>query len=280
MKTYYSDKRNERAVEIKCNLCGSDRYKEYFWVEESRFVKCFNCGLIYQNPQPIFHDLRNRYDESYFKYELENEKNFFNLMLLGLKDINFDLLTEDIDDKSFLDIGCATGMLIAHMGEKGWNTKGVEICRESAEYGMRVRGVDIFIGTLEEARFDSSSFSVVHFSHLIEHLTDPRGFLNEVFRVVKPNGYVVVTTPNIDGLQAKLFGTSWRSAIPDHLFLFSKKTLRRLVSSVGFEILNVVTWGGLAKGSVPNLIKRPVDKMAKIFGFGDVMLFLLRKPSD
>ncbi len=277
MKTYYSKRGKERLAEISCNICGSKNFMEYFMVDKARFVKCDVCGLVYQNPQPVFSDLKNRYDENYFRYELENEKNFFNLMLLGLNDIDFWSVTASFKDKSFLDIGCATGMLISHMGKNGWKAKGVEICRESAEYGIKNRGVDIFIGTLEEALFPDSSFSIIHFSHLIEHLTDPKSFMLEVHRIVKDNGYVIVTTPNIGGLQAKIFRTKWRSAIPDHLFLFSKKTLRKLVEKTGFEVMKVVTWGGLAKGSAPDLIKKPVDRLAKIFGFGDVMLFLLRK---
>ena len=37
--------------------------------------------------------------------------------------------------------------------------------------------------------------------------------------------------------------------------------------------MRTVTWGGLAKGTVPDFIKRPADRMAKRFGFGDVVLF-------
>ncbi len=277
MRTYYSKHSDEKLAEIGCNICGSRDFEDYFVVEESRFVKCRRCGLVYQNPQPIFSDLKNRYNEEYFRYELENEENFFNLMLLGLNDISFWSITANFREREFLDIGCATGMLISYMEKKGWKGRGVEICRESAEYGIKKRGVDIFIGTLEEASFPDNSFSVVHFSHLIEHLTDPRSFMLEVHRIVRGNGYVIVTTPNIDGLQAKIFGTEWRSAIPDHLFLFSKKTLQRLVEETGFEVVKIVTWGGLAKGTVPSIVKKPVDKLAKLLGFGDVMLFLLRK---
>ena len=92
-----------------------------------------------------------------------------------------------------------------------------------------------------------------------------------------PGGFAVITTPNVDGFQARLFGKAWRSAIADHLVLFSKKTLKRLVLESGFEILQTVTWGGLAVGTAPTLIKRPVDRLAKKFGFGDVVMVLAAK---
>jgi 2-polyprenyl-3-methyl-5-hydroxy-6-metoxy-1,4-benzoquinol methylase len=241
------------------------------------FVKCNDCGLVYQNPQPVFSDLKHRYRQNYFEYELRNEANFFHLMKLGLEDIRFFELTADLNGgKKLLDVGCATGMLLDNLRERGWAVKGVELCRESAEYGMKTRGLDIFVGTLEEALLPDASFPVVHFSHLIEHVPDPKGFFAEVRRILLPGGHVVVVTPNIDSLQARVFRQRWRSAIADHLTLFSRKTLYRMLSEAGFQVLKTVTWGGLAKGSVPGPIKRPVDYLAKKLGFGDVVLMLAR----
>jgi SAM-dependent methyltransferase len=236
---------------------------------------------VYQDPRPVFDDLRGRYGEEYFRYELENEENFFALMRLGMRDVAFDALAAEIaPPRTFLDVGCATGMLVAEMKARGWDASGVDLCRESAEYGERVRGVRIFIGTLEEAHFPGDAFSTAHFSHLIEHVPDPRGFLREIRRILRPGGYALVTTPNIDGLQARLFRERWRSAIADHLTLFSRRTLSRLLAESGFTVLKSVTWGGLAAGTAPPFIKGPVDRLAKRWGFGDVALFLVRKPAS
>ena len=94
---------------------------------------------------------------------------------------------------------------------------------------------------------------------------------------MKPGGFAVITTPNVDGFQARLFGTGWRSAIADHLVLFSRRTLGRVLRDSGFSIIKTVTWGGLAVGTAPLLIKKPVDRLAKRLGFGDVVLFLTEK---
>jgi 2-polyprenyl-3-methyl-5-hydroxy-6-metoxy-1,4-benzoquinol methylase len=278
MKTYSSAPGRERLEEIPCPMCGGRSSRRRLEGEGFVFVRCSSCRLVYQNPRPVFDDLRGRYGEGYFSYELENDLNFFNLMKLGLADVDFDRLTEGLPrPRRFLDVGCATGMLVEEMKGRGWDSQGVDLCRESAEYGRRVRGVPIFAGTLEEARFPRESFQAVHFSHLIEHVPDPRGFLREVAGILAPGGRAVITTPNIDGLQARLFRGGWRSAIADHLVLFSPGTLRRLVVEAGFRVERTVTWGGLAKGTVPAFVKNPADRLAKRFGFGDVMLFLVRK---
>jgi len=280
VKTYSTVPGRERSRLIACNLCGGANHRKILETRDYTFVRCADCGLSFQNPQPVFDDLKFRYGQDYFEYELRNEENFFNLMKLGLQDIRFFRRISPLDQGGkFLDVGCATGMLLGYMRERGWNVQGVELCRESAEHGMRTRKVDIFIGTLEQAGFSASSFSVVHFSHLIEHVPDPKAFLLEIRRILAPGGYVVVVTPNIDGLQARLFRERWRSAIADHLTLFSKTTLRAMLRCTGYQILQTVTWGGLAKGSVPGVLKRPIDFLAKRMGFGDVVLMLARKPA-
>jgi hypothetical protein len=50
-----------------------------------------------------------------------------------------------------------------------------------------------------------------------------------------------------------------------------------LIVEYGFEIRQTVTWGGLAAGTAPGIIKKPMDLLAKKWGFGDVVLFLAAK---
>ena len=283
-KTFSSPPGNERMETVPCPLCGSSRWRLFLACDGFAFVRCQDCAIVFQNPRPVFDDVRRRYGEGYFSYELENERNFFGLMRLGLADIHFRERTAGFGNgagpaapRTFLDIGCATGMLIESMREEGWSVRGVDVCRESAEYGRSRRGVDIFPGTLEEAHVPDAAFGVVHFSHLIEHVPDPRGFLGEVRRVLTPGGFAVITTPNIDGFQARLFGKGWRSAIADHLVLFSRETLQRLIAESGFEIQQSVTWGGLAVGSAPGFLKKPADRLAKKLGFGDVVMVIAAK---
>lgn len=277
MKTYSKQPGSERTVEIPCAVCGAREPAHHFSCDGFGFSRCRRCGLVYQNPQPVFDDLQRRYDEEYFSYETENEEKFLELMLLGLRDIRFDLIEARMPFRRFLDVGCATGLLIERLGSLGWETEGVELCAASAEYGRTRRGLSIHTGTLDGVRFPDARFSCVHASHLIEHLNDPAAFLHEVNRVLAPGGFLILVTPNIAGLQARMFGAEWRSAIADHLYLFSPRTLGRLLENAAFEVLRVRTWGGIATGLAPAWIKRPVDRLAKRLGFGDVMILLARK---
>jgi SAM-dependent methyltransferase len=223
---------------------------------------------------------RDQTGQDYLSYELANEGPFLRLQELGLKDGGFDEIEAELKTRiarpRVLDLGCATGALLEKLRDRGWDCRGVEIS-PSAEYARRERSLEVLDLPLEDCRFPSASFHLVLASHLIEHLNDPAGFVGEVHRILAPGAYFLVTTPNISGLQARIFQGRWRSAIFDHLYLFSVKTLSRLLKDKGFEVQRVCTWGGLAAGLAPRPLKNLADRTAKKFGFGDVMLIRARK---
>jgi SAM-dependent methyltransferase len=238
------------------------------------------------NPQPEQPEVSDRYQAGhgtdYLSYELANEGPFLRLQELGLRDAGFDQIEADLKARTrdakprVLDVGCATGALLEKLRGRGWDCTGVEIS-PSAEYARRERSLDVLSLPLEACDFPAASFHLVLASHLIEHLNDPAGFASEVRRVLAPGGYFLATTPNIDGFQARLFRGRWRSAIFDHLYLFSVKTLSRLLMDRGFAVERVRTWGGLAAGAAPRPLKTLADRAAKRFGFGDVMLIRARR---
>jgi 2-polyprenyl-3-methyl-5-hydroxy-6-metoxy-1,4-benzoquinol methylase len=231
------------------------------------------------NPQPVPAQVRNRYreghGEDYLSYERANETAFLRLQELALRDAGF---FDDENTGKVLDIGCATGALLESLQKKGWQTTGVEISTPQAAYARKERGLDIRTLPLEENHFADGSFQAVLASHLIEHLNDPASMVREVFRILAPKGRFFVTTPNISGFQARLFGRRWRSAIFDHLYLFSVKTLSALLRQSGFEVEKIATWGGLAAGLAPPWIKSWADRTVKKIGLGDVMIIRAGKP--
>ncbi|OHD11656.1 MAG: hypothetical protein A2Z96_01420 [Spirochaetes bacterium GWB1_48_6] len=280
MKTYSTQpKIGEIHEPVTCPVCGDNRVKTHWDLGSFSFQSCKTCHHLYQNPRPKSTDLIGRYDEDYKSYEVENAGNFLNLMKLGLSDLGFEELESSLPPgKSFLDVGCATGTLVEYMKNRGWRAGGVEVCEGSAEYGRKVRQVDIHTGTLDSLNLPDDSLDVVHSSHVIEHVPEPSTFLGEIFRVLKPGGFCITVTPNTSSFQARAFGKDWRSTIPDHVHLFSQRGLDHLLKTTGFTVLRWKTWGGLALGMGPNWLKNPLDKAAKQFGFGDVMAVLVRKP--
>jgi SAM-dependent methyltransferase len=275
VKTWSTPVLEEEQSSVPCTLCGGEQFLPHFTCTEKtgsfRYVRCARCGLVQINPQPSPASIAARYGEAhgadYLAYEKANEKAFLRLQELALEDAGFF----DTEPGRALDVGCATGALLHALAGRGWTVTGVELSGPQAAY-CRERGLDVRTGALEENSFPPASFDAVLASHLIEHLNNPGNFVREVGRILKRGGRFYVTTPNIAGFQAKLFRSRWRSAIFDHLYLFSAKTLRALLEGAGFAVEKTVTGGGLAAGTAPGAVKKIFDSLAKPLGFGDVMI--------
>jgi SAM-dependent methyltransferase len=276
--------KHERLEQVSCPICHRSDSVPFWDCGGFGFSRCRGCGHVYQNPRPVHDDLLERYDEEYRDYEIENSQNFFTLMRYGLRDAGVFRMTNELvhrrgESPRALDIGCATGVLVRYLRDIGWNAEGLEVCAPAARFGIEERGVTIHISTLEQARFSSASFDLIHFSHVIEHLSDINGFLSEVSRVCRPGGHVVITTPNRRSLQAALMGSRWRSAIADHTHLFSPGELEILLRRHGFEPRKKKTWGGIPVGMAPEWLKRMADRFARITGYGDVVMIMGRRMS-
>ena len=280
VKTWSTPVRAGNSRMIPCDLCGSGSFLPGLNCEGFGYVRCAHCGLVQMNPQPDKNEVRQRYGEAfgkdYLSYELENEAAFLELQRLALADAGFEELEKKLFQPRILDIGCATGALLVFLHDLGWHVTGVEIS-PSAEYARNERNLDVKSLPLEENSFPPECFDVVLASHLIEHLNNPRSFLDETHRVLKPDGRVFITTPNICGFQARLLGGRWRSAIFDHLYLFSVRTLKAMLRESGFAVERVCTWGGLAAGLAPPWLKKAADRIVKHLGNGDVMIVRARK---
>ena len=271
---------NEVLVPVSCPICHSRSVRPHWNCETFVFSCCLRCKHLYQNPMPKSQDLLDRYDEEYKSYEVENSENFFTLMRYGLRDAGFFSIEKTLQgEKRALDLGCATGVLVRYLQNRGWNSEGLEVCRPAAEYGMEKRGVKIHIGTIEEAALDAESYNLVHFSHVIEHLPDINSFLAEVRRITQKGGYVIITTPNRRSFQAMLMKDRWRSAIADHTHLFNARELAILLKRHGFSPQRWKTWGGIPVGMAPGWLKRIADRIARVTNLGDVIMVIARRIS-
>jgi SAM-dependent methyltransferase len=285
VKTWSTPVQAGKSNPVPCGSCGASSFKKALGCEGFGYVSCKVCGLVQMNPQPAAEEVIARYNSKfgneYLSYELENESAFLKLQQLALKDAGFEklektLLLRSDDVPAVLDAGCATGSLLVFLRDRGWRVTGVEIS-PGAEYARNVRLLDVKSLPLEENKFPADSFDVVLVSHLIEHLNNPQFFLAEAFRILKNGGFLFITTPNICGFQARLFGNRWRSAIFDHLYLFSAHSLTAMLKKNGFMPEKTATWGGLAAGFAPLWMKKIADFFAKRLGFGDVMIIRAKK---
>ena len=150
-------------------------------------------------------------------------------------DFEFRFLPKPNKGDHLLDIGCGNGRLIVGLLEAGWQISGVELDPIAAKVARSI-GIDVTQGTIESLKEESDKYDAITLSHVIEHVHDPRKLLQDVYRLLKPNGVVYIETPNIDSHWAKLFRENWRGLeSPRHLILFTPRSLIDLLLTTGFS---------------------------------------------
>jgi SAM-dependent methyltransferase len=150
--------------------------------------------------------------------------------------------------------------------ERGWDVAGTELSPDGAK-AATASGLRVFTGEIWEAGFPPETFDLITCWHVIEHVGDPRRVVGEFYRILRPGGWVVLATPNLEDRifrAAYLLGRGRRPRLYEagereiHLFVFSPTTLERLFISTGFRDVIV----GFDRGAAAIWAKHLVNQMA------------------
>mgnify|MGYP005841620199 FL=1 len=213
---------------VNCEICGSDDTIIYYesidikqTYEKFNIVMCKNCGFLYTNPRPKFQNIYKYYSHSYYSY-----KSFPFKIKPNTKKTQ----------KRFLDIGCGTGSLVLKKMNEGYDAYGVDIDKNAVKIG-KINGLNITHYSGKYLPFDENYFDIVNLSHTIEHIHYLNKILKEIHRILKPDGLLAITCPNINSFDAKIFGKYWRHLdVPRHLYHFSGKTLEKILVLNNYKI--------------------------------------------
>lgn len=261
---------------IPCPLCLGNGKERYFISDYNyRIVQCQRCKFVYENPRPILDDLFTLYDTAYFDHLTDNAVRNLEITKLNLSDINFDEYENGLLDKGkrILDVGCEKGTFLKYMQERGWSCYGVELGDEAYNMASKNKALKVYHGELVDANFKSDFFHVIHLGNVIEHVSNPLEVLKECHRILKEGGLLIVVTPNYGSISRLLWGSARRDFIAIHVCFFSKKTLKRTLVEIGFDVKKQVSWGGgFASGQVSAWLKKSIDKITKKLNAGDQML--------
>jgi SAM-dependent methyltransferase len=139
-------------------------------------------------------------------------------------------------DALLLEVGCGSGEWLTYMRGLGWRVEGVELDPKAVETAVS-QGLNVRTGGLSDQRYPDQYADVICLVHVIEHLYEPLETLRECRRVLKPNGRLVLATPNSASLGHRRFKSNWASLDPPrHLMIFDPPTMRRLLDQAGFDV--------------------------------------------
>ncbi len=149
--------------------------------------------------------------------------------------------------RDVLDVGCSSGYLAAPLAAAGARVIGIELDPDAAE-AARAYCADVLVGDVEsmELPLEPASFDAIVCGDLVEHLRDPWMALGRLRPLLRPDGRLVLSTPNVANwaMRLSLLGGRWRytdRGILDrtHTHLFTRKTLAETVDAAGYRVVEL-----------------------------------------
>lgn len=230
-----------------CSVCGTDDAITSFIGQDRQhgvpgqfpLHRCRRCGSFFLNPRPSREALSHYYPAGYSPYRVKPQgRAAWRLWLLNLgvrKQVNAIAARVSRVGRA-LDVGCAAGTFLSALRQHGWDTHGVEINPEMAAYARAHVPAEVFCGNLVDAAYPNGTFDLITYWDVLEHLPDPREALMEAARVAQTGATLVVSLPNPNSLEARIFGKYWAGwDIPRHFYLWPSSALTRLLTECGWN---------------------------------------------
>jgi SAM-dependent methyltransferase len=171
-------------------------------------------------------------------------------------------------DATYVEIGCGFGFgLDIGTHGMGWRCRGMDPAK-LAEVGRDLLGVDIALAYFDPTTVADASCDIVMATEVLEHLPDPVTFLREVRRGLKPDGVVVLTTPDVAAVRPEIAKPALNAtlSIGLHLILHSPTSLEGALRAAGFGNIRIESdgWKLTAFGSAVPLDLRddPAERHA------------------
>jgi len=253
---------------VSCDLCGQDDPELLVTKNGFRVVQCRGCSLVFVSPRPKFAALKQIYDaDTFFEHQVTRAADE---SWRPVAEERVQLINKLHPARgTLLDVGCSAGWFMGVAQDAGWKVVGFDVATASVAHA-RSRGFDARLATLDQHDLPPASFDVITMFDSIEHMPSPMSALRAAHELLRDDGIVMITTPNVDGLLPRLtyqvlarpFGAWDHPGPPGHIFQFSRKTLAAALERTGFTTIHDKTEAMDLEHSVGELEDAIMDVLA------------------
>lgn len=228
-----------------CPVCSdSQRVHFSFRHYSGSIYACASCRVQFQFPQPTDERLNEIYSSDYFlgstdTQALENQR----ALKFATARLYMDILQPFVHQTCagphhprLLEIGCGHGELLVEAQSRGFQVEGLEYSAHAASHANSQLGhAAVKIGSPETDPLPVSTYDVIGAFDAIEHLRDPKHALMSMHSALRPGGIVAIVTPSLDSWSHRLLGRHWMEYKTEHLTYFSRKSLSKILTNIGFN---------------------------------------------
>jgi SAM-dependent methyltransferase len=230
-----------RTDRVTCPICRVDA-SFYCRVAPATYYRCGSCGTIFQSPMPAIADMVRYADAEYAEGAYASYVKARDIKRLTFRE-RVAAIAKRTAGRRLLDVGCSCGYLIDEALDAGFDAWGVEFSRvaiSAASPQARPRIIEGDVNALGDQARDS--YDVVTAFDVVEHTLDPIAFLIALRRLLRPDGLLVITTPDTTHFLRPVLRSRWPMLQPfQHTVLFSRSSLRRALEQTGFSGVEIAT---------------------------------------
>jgi 2-polyprenyl-3-methyl-5-hydroxy-6-metoxy-1,4-benzoquinol methylase len=216
-----------------------------FWLYE-----CPECGLVSTQPKLSNQAMKKYYPEDYIAYPIavDDEKTWHQRAdrQRGVRRrCDFAIRESGMATGKVLDVGCATGVFLKGMQNRGWQAFGIEPSDYAAHYAQERLNLDVKHDYLQADSYESNQFDLVTLWDVFEHLPNPEETLQIIHNILKPGGVLLLGLPNPESWDRYWFKDAWSGwDVPRHYYVYKTKALTRLLKKHGFRFKRIKSFTG------------------------------------
>lgn len=236
-------------INVPCPACGSAGeylFKKYGFLHR----KCTKCLTIWCANRPTEKLLIDYYSnweaaKKWTQLLIQADSDRRLLQYSPRVEMIIDILKADDNSKNKLavDLGAGSGAFSLALKEVNYFNEvlAVDFNKECIE-ACKKTGLNTLLGSVENLNPDSVDLLIMN--DLIEHVFDPKKFLEQCYNVLTHNGYLAIACPNGEGFDFKIMKDQTVNITPpEHLNYFNPYSIELLLESIGFKVLSTETPG-------------------------------------
>ena len=221
---------------------------------DEQYARCTSCEtLVLTRRTPaekgrVVDDNGDFYGREYWFSHQENDLGHPNLIERARRDLGErclywlrELLQYRLPPGRVLELGCAHGGFVSLLSAAGFDAAGLELSPWVVEFARRTFGVRVYLGPLEDQPLEPASLDVIAAMDVIEHLADPARTIERCASLLVDDGVLVLQTPRyVEGATIETLRAANDPFVSmlrgdQHIYLFSKSSLRQLLREAGLE---------------------------------------------
>jgi len=240
---------SERIHYTECPVCHSRSItkilsaKDYTVSNETfDIAECSACTLRFTQDVPGPDEIGPYYKSEHYISHTNTNKGFINRMYQWVRLRTLRRKRKLIEKATgvrkgiLLDIGSGIGAFVHEMATHHWQVMGLEPDAEAKKGGKHVYDLD-----LEDSndiyRLSADQFDAITLWHVLEHVHDLHGYIEQLKRLLKEKGKIFIAVPNCTAKDASIYKEYWAAwDVPRHLYHFSPESMKVLLQNHGLKI--------------------------------------------